>query len=55
VTGKTWLLCPAADGSPAGAVWLPTRRIDDPQEASQWILQQQEKKQKASDTTKNTK
>jgi hypothetical protein len=55
VTGKTWLLCPPADGNPAGAVWIPTRRIDDPQEACRWVLEQEEQKRKASSSRKTKK
>jgi hypothetical protein len=55
MTGKTWLLCSPADGNPAGAVWLPTRRIDDPKEACQWVLEQQEQKREASSSRKTKK
>jgi hypothetical protein len=45
--GSTWVLCPAASGNPADAVWLPIRRIDDKDEASLWKAHQRELKEKA--------
>ena len=45
-TGGTWILCPAASGHPADAVWLPIRRIDDKDEAALWKTHQQELKKK---------
>ncbi len=49
-TGSTWMLCPAASGHAADAVWLPIRRIDDKDEAALWKAHEEELKKKA---TKN--
>ena len=46
-TGSTWVLCPAASGCPADAVWLPIRRIDDKDEAALWKAHQEELNKKA--------
>ncbi len=39
-SGKAWVLRQSADGS--RAVWLPTERIDRPDEAQQWVQKERE-------------
>jgi hypothetical protein len=53
MTGETWLLCPAANGNPAHAAWLPIQRIDSREEALEWVSRQQRLKETPGARTKD--
>ncbi|MFH1921369.1 MAG: hypothetical protein ABIP48_16010 [Planctomycetota bacterium] len=46
MTGQTWMLSSSATARPSDAVWLPIKRIDDEDRASQWRAYQEELRSK---------